>query len=179
MSEHTTKPHGASMRRQRISSWIGGLLASIVLWGILTGWDPESWVVGLPITIGSAMLLDRFAHREAGGFDLVPAVRFAGYFAGSSIASGWDVARRVLSPRLNLEPGFLHYPVNLNSHRARTLFASTVNLIPGTLSVSYDGDVLLVHVFDSTQPNDGGLKKLESLIADVLRDSENRVGVNR
>jgi multicomponent Na+:H+ antiporter subunit E len=59
--------------------------------------------------------------------------------------SNWMMARIVLSPALPVSPHFVLVRTRLRGELARVLYATSITLTPGTLSVSLRGDRLVVH----------------------------------
>lgn len=66
------------------------------------------------------------------------------------LLSNIQVARQVLGPIKKLQPGFVAYPLALQSDLPITILASTIALTPGTLTaeVSEDRRWLYIHVLD-------------------------------
>ena len=59
--------------------------------------------------------------------------------------SNVDVARRVLAPRLRISPVRFEVVAQQRTPLGRTIFANSITLTPGTVSMSIDGDRILVH----------------------------------
>lgn len=70
------------------------------------------------------------------------------------VLSAWRVALLVMSPRMNLKPGILAYPLKVDRDFEITLLANLITLTPGTLSVdvSEDRRLLYVHAIDCSDP---------------------------
>jgi len=66
------------------------------------------------------------------------------------IKANFDVAYRVLHPKLPINPGIVKVKTNLKSDTALTFLANSITLTPGTLTVDIDTDngVLYVHWID-------------------------------
>ena len=77
--------------------------------------------------------------------------------------SAFRVAVLVLSPKMNLKPGIIAYPLSLREDFQITLLANMITLTPGTLSVdvSLDKLNLFVHIIDCSEP-----EKIKQEIAD-------------
>ncbi len=69
-------------------------------------------------------------------------------FIWQLILSNIDVARRVLSPSLPLNPGFVKVKTDLKGDFAKLTLANSITLTPGTLSVDVDGEYIYVHTID-------------------------------
>ncbi len=95
------------------------------------------------------------------------ALRYAAYFAHQSVAGGVDVARRVLSPSMPIDPDIVRYRMRLEPRQARVLFTDTVSLLPGTLSAGIDDTHITVHVLDRGLPVAESLADVEDRVADV------------
>jgi len=59
--------------------------------------------------------------------------------------AAWQVVPVVLNPRLQISPVLVPVHTTLKTNRMRTLFANSITLTPGTLTVELHGDHLLVH----------------------------------
>lgn len=135
------------------------------LWWVLTDGDNTSWIVGAPVIaciVAAIMLAGQVPSprpRLRGWF------RFLPYFLWNSFLGAVDVARRVYSPQLILNPGFVNYPVRLSTEPARVFFANTVSLLPGTLSAELRDDELVVHALDTNRSVARDLAVLEDKVA--------------
>lgn len=61
------------------------------------------------------------------------------------IKSGIDVAKIVLNPKMPISPGFTKIKVPLQMDFTKVLFANSVTLTPGTLTVDIIGDEYIIH----------------------------------
>lgn len=68
--------------------------------------------------------------------------------------SAFKVAKLVLTPNMDLNPGIFAFPLRLERDFEITLLANLITLTPGTLSVdvSEDGRTLFVHAIDCSDP---------------------------
>ena len=76
-------------------------------------------------------------------------------FVYELVLSAWKVAVLVLSPRMDLKPGILAYPLRVDRDFEITILANLITLTPGTLSVdvSEDRRILYVHALDASDPD--------------------------
>ncbi len=84
-------------------------------------------------------------------------VHLARYFWTFFIAlvgANLDVARRVISPKLDIHPALVEVRTALTSDLGKLWLANSITLTPGTLSVDVVGDVLKVHWIDATPGRD-------------------------
>lgn len=61
--------------------------------------------------------------------------------------AGLHVARVVLDPRLPPRPGVVRFRAGLASPAARTLLANSITLVPGTMTLAVEDDMITVHAF--------------------------------
>ncbi len=79
------------------------------------------------------------------------------------IRANLDVARIILHPRLPVEPAIVKYRTFLEGDLPRTVFADSITLTPGTVTVGLDDDVLRVHCLCPYHRE--GLPRLERMVA--------------
>jgi multicomponent Na+:H+ antiporter subunit E len=75
-------------------------------------------------------------------------------FVGEFVLSVIRVSRLVLSPRMQIRPAVIAFPLTVQSDVQITLLANLITLTPGTLTidVSQDRRTLYVHVIDCPDP---------------------------
>ena len=149
----------------------GSVLVLGVLWLILAEGDLSSWVVAVPtILLAGGTLLLWPATRPA-RIRPLGVVQFAAVFAFRCLVAGIDVSRRAFGPRSAIAPGIVHYQLQLPDAASRAFLANTVSLLPGTLSVSIDGDDLHLHVLDRRSDSSQEIAMFERLVARLLHRS--------
>lgn len=143
-------------------------LILFVIWWALTEGTPSGAGFGLVVAFLAALLSVRlfppfhYRLRPAG------TARFAAYFIGRSVVAGLDVARRILSPVLPVRPGYLQFSTRLPEGPPRWLLANTLSLMPGTLTVTLQGERLELHCLDVGMPIDESVRRTEMRIAQVF-----------
>ena len=73
-----------------------------------------------------------------------------------------------MHPRLPISPGLVDYRFRLPPGLSRVFMANTVSLLPGTLSVELEEEILRIHVLDETGAIDEELNVLENRLADIF-----------
>jgi multicomponent Na+:H+ antiporter subunit E len=61
------------------------------------------------------------------------------------IKANFDVAYRVLHPRMPIKPGIVKVRLQLKSEFARAMLSNSITMTPGTIAVDIIGDDLYVH----------------------------------
>ena len=67
--------------------------------------------------------------------------------------SNLDVARRILHPKLPINPGFIRVPMTQKKELAKLVHANSITLTPGTISTDIDTNSIEVHVL-TRKPGD-------------------------
>jgi multicomponent Na+:H+ antiporter subunit E len=87
----------------------------------------------------------------------------------SIIKANIDVARVVLSPRMNIKPGFVAVPLDIESDVGITILANIITLTPGTVTIDVASDrkQLYIHALNVGDP--------DALRHDIKHDFERRI----
>jgi multicomponent Na+:H+ antiporter subunit E len=64
------------------------------------------------------------------------------------VKANFDVARRVISPSLPINPGIVEVKTKLKSKIGRVILADSITLTPGTFTLELDEDSLFIHWID-------------------------------
>ncbi len=129
--------------------------------------------VGVPAAVAATWSSLHLLPPTVGRMRYGALARLIWRLLSQSVVSGGDVARRALSPRLSLQPGYLTYPTRLPPGPGRAVFGALTSLMPGTLPVGTDAAGRLVyHCLDVTQPVAGSLAIDETLLLRVLGEDD-------
>jgi multicomponent Na+:H+ antiporter subunit E len=156
-------------KTESISAYILIFLSSLLLWILLTGsLAAEELIAGLlvalVVSIVSASHVSIFSGLKIHPFAPFSLVNYLVYFLYALVHANFDLARKVLSPSLPINPGMVEFHTTLQSELGRMLLANSITLTPGTLTVDLVGDRLLVHWISI--PEDVDMTDAIHLIAD-------------
>ena len=122
----------------------------LLLWVLLIGnLEKQELLAGVLV---SALITLLFGSR----FGILTGLRFSllvplyilaylGMFMVALVRANLDLAYRVISPSLPINPELVEIKTSLKSPLGKLLLANTITLTPGTLTVDVIGDTLLVH----------------------------------
>lgn len=137
------------MRLKALTHTIGLGLAMLALWLLLSG---HYVPLILSFGVASCALIVFIAHRlDVIDHEAVPLQLRFGYFGylawlGKEITkSNWDVARLVLDPKLPISPTMVWVPATQRTEVGKVIYANSITLTPGTVSVEIENDRILVH----------------------------------
>lgn len=136
-----------------------GLSSAIlyILWIFLISAGNFSWQ-GLILGLFVAGLIAFISSHHLTFLDhlkITPAMplfilRYLGQFLLALLQANFDMARRVLSPQLPINPALVLVKTELKSPLGKLILANSITLTPGTLSVDVIEEGIQVHWVDST-----------------------------
>jgi len=165
--------------RKRVQTGLGprfvnnaGLL--LALWIVLSEGSLSSLYLGVPfVLLAAAISVLRSPVYQR--LNLMGALKFVIVFLGRIVVAGVDVARRAFGPANAIRPGFVDFDLTLPHGAPRAFLAAIVSLVPGTLSVALEGDLLRMHVLDIRADTQSEIAALEALVAGVFISQTNEM----
>jgi multicomponent Na+:H+ antiporter subunit E len=129
---------------------------AVALWSVLFGvwllWSghyvPFLISVGAVCSAGVVLLVRRMGLLDS---ETVPieitarAVLYAPWLLLQIVKSNLDVARRILTPSLPIRPNVIRVRAGQRTDLGRVVYANSITLTPGTVSIAVGGDVITVH----------------------------------
>ncbi|WP_294532646.1 Na+/H+ antiporter subunit E [uncultured Rhodoblastus sp.] len=159
---------GQTPNRARAAGFRAALF--FAFWLAISGWKAADLPVGL--MAAAAATWASLALMPPTGAQVRPRAlaALALHFLRGSVVAGFDVARRALGRKLDLNPGFVTAPLRLPPGAARDAFCALASLAPGSLPVEIDGDTVLIHCLDIKQPVAKNLAAQETLFMRTFHD---------
>lgn len=119
------------------------------LWLVLSGhYDPLMLTFGVlsaGFVVVIALRMD-VVDREGQPVHLTLAVfRYWPWLGWQIVLSNIDVARRILDPRLPIEPTVARLPASQRDALGRVVYANSITLTPGTVAIDVTDDAIEVH----------------------------------
>lgn len=133
---------------------------------------PGNLAVGVLAALGATWVSMRLLPATSGRIRALRLVALLPRFLWQSLLAGIDVARRALAPRLQLQTGFVEYPVGLPRGAARNAFGLVSSLLPGSLPTGEDEAAIEYHALDTAQPVLEQLATEERVLAHALEPGE-------
>jgi multicomponent Na+:H+ antiporter subunit E len=122
--------------------------------GITYFWSPDLFKEGQPM---------RFTPRQLGMF-----LVYMAHLVQNIVVANIHVARIVLDPKLPISPGFILVKTKLEKDLSRILYANSITLTPGTITINLVKDRLLVHALT----NDAAEGVADWYMEDRMREIE-------
>jgi len=84
--------------------------------------------------------------REGVPIEILPRMLlYLPYLALEIVKANLDVARRIVSPRMPIGPRVFRTTTSQKTDLGRTIYANSITLTPGTVSIDIEGDEITVH----------------------------------
>ena len=157
-----------------MKKYVATFLVLYLVYLLLAGFEVQELIVGLVVSILLSFILTKYVNYTV---DIKLPIRvilfvfmYLPVFIWQLILANLDVARRVLSPKIPLNPGFVKVDTELEGDFAKLTLANSITLTPGTLSVDVDGEDIYVHTVDvkgTTQEENK--KNISSLFERILK----------
>jgi multicomponent Na+:H+ antiporter subunit E len=161
----TSTASPASLRATAL--WRGA--AFFLLWMLLMqSLKPSDLMVGLLACVAACWVSLRLLPPSSGCLHFGRLLALLPHFVWESVLAGVDVARRALSPRMPLSPGFVTCPLAFPPGFARNTFATITSLVPGSMAAGEAEGEIVYHCLDTSAPVAEQIWKEERLLARAL-----------
>lgn len=141
--------------------YVMAFLTLLLVYLFLAGFTVEEVILGSLVSAVITVLLARKLDLKIKWDFPIRLIKFVviyiPVFIWKLILANLDVARRVLSIKIPLNPGILKVKTNIKSDIGKLTLANSITLTPGTLSIDVDDDNIYVHTIDVSKfedPND-------------------------
>jgi multicomponent Na+:H+ antiporter subunit E len=125
------------------------LLLLLGIWLLWSGiWVPLIIGFGVLSCVVVVLLCVRMGSIDAEGAPLQVAGRvllYVPWLVKEIVVSSLDVTKRVLDPKLPISPTLIDVPSTQKTDLARTIFANSITLTPGTVSYALEDGHIKVH----------------------------------
>lgn len=132
------------------------ITASLIFlfWFVLSG---HTEILLIVLGIASTGLTIYLSHRmkiidnESFPYQLVPRLlRYSIYLTKQILLANIDVIKRILSPRNLVQPQLTDIPAAKNSDLSKAIYANSITLTPGTVTVELSGEKIKVHALSKS-----------------------------
>ena len=128
-------------------------LVLFAVWIAFTSsFEPAELATGVFVSLIIAFFTNRIFSccglRVLNPLKLIYFLQYFVVFLIALIKSNFDIARRVISPKLPINPGIVSFKTKLNNGFARMVLANTITLTPGTLTMDVLSNKFYIHWID-------------------------------
>ena len=148
--------------------FLGLIVVLIALWTGLSGYytlnKPLIATLGGISILLSGILAYRFDILDREGSPYARLPQLMAYWAWLVIEifkANWVVIKACLRSNLDINPALVKVKTGCESDLARTVFANSITLTPGTVSVEVEGDKILVHALYEDSAGPGAFDEMD------------------
>ena len=161
--------------KAKVRSFLYLLVLSLLVWLALTAtFELQEMLIGIGVCVALSALLNSYYLRL--GLPPLNIKRLA-FFLIYLVVVGWeivkanfDVAYRVVHPKMPIKPGVVVIKTRLKSDIAKMILANSITLTPGTFTLDVGGDRLLIHWINvKTEKTDEATKLIAKRFEKYLR----------
>lgn len=142
-----------------------------LFWFVLSG-HTETLLIGLGIasTLVSVYLANRMRIISGESYPFHLSFRLLTYYvylAKEIVIANYDVVKRVIRPS-TINPKIIHLPANQQTSLGKVIYANSITLTPGTVTLELNDDEVVVHAL-----SDSGAEDLQAgTMANSVPDDE-------
>lgn len=130
--------------------YVATFLVLFLVYVMLTGgFVVQELILGALISVILTLIIAHYVNYTMDWKFPIRIAIFLGWylpvFIWQLLLANIDVAKRVLNPKLPLNPGFVKVPTDLEGDFAKLMLANSITLTPGTLSVDVKDQAVYVH----------------------------------
>jgi len=137
----------------KIKNIFVSFLIAFIFWILLNNsFEPIKLGIGAILSLSLAIIFcsrcDVFSELKLTPVALFYTFVYIFVFLYELVKSNIDVARRVITPSLPINPGIVEVKTKLKSKMGRMILANSITLTPGTLTIDIKDDILYIHWID-------------------------------
>ncbi len=124
-----------------------------IIWlAFTTSLEPAELITGVIVSLILAFFTDRIFSccglKILAPVKILYFIQYFFVFLLALIKSNFDIARRVVSPDLPINPGIVKFKTKLTNGFARMVLANSITLTPGTLTIDVINNNFYIHWID-------------------------------
>lgn len=153
--------------------YVTTFVALLLIYLLLAGFVWSEVILGSIISVVLTVLLAGYLDFRIDVLFPIKLLKFLfvyiPVFIWKLILANLDVARRVLSPKIPLNPGIVKITTDLKGDLGKLTLANSITLTPGTLSIDVEEDAIYVHTVDVKGKNAAeNRRQISSLFEKIL-----------
>jgi multicomponent Na+:H+ antiporter subunit E len=148
------------------------LFLFITWMGLTMSFSVQELTTGFVVSAVIAILYVK-NYPSSGNFRFRPVayILYLVTFLKALVLANWDVAKRVIDPKLPINPGIVAIKTDLKEDYKKLMLANSITLTPGTITMDVQGDTLFIHWIDVTSSDVA--KASEEIAGDFERTLKN------
>lgn len=135
-----------------------------IIWIALTlSFSNQELITGFVVAFTIAYLYTtNYKSTDKFRFRPIIYVQYLIIFIKNLVLSNLDIAKRVIDPKLPINPGIVEIKTELKKDYKKLILANSITLTPGTITIDVKDDTLFIHWIDVTTTD---IKQTTDIIA--------------
>ncbi len=155
------------------------LLGLAVLWLLMSGlYKPLILIFGALSVLLTVFILNRMdkvdGHKLGYDIGIFATLKYLGWLLIEIAKSNWAVTKVILSGKIPDQQKMFEVPVTQKSEIAQVVFANSITLTPGTITVESEDDIFIVHALEFDNSDMAALADMDSRVSAI--ETENAGG---
>ncbi|MFK5880980.1 MAG: Na+/H+ antiporter subunit E [Sulfurospirillum sp.] len=123
-----------------------------LIWmGLTMSFSSQELITGFVVSFIIALLyVKNYESSDKFRFRPIAYIIYLVTFLKALILANWDVAKRVIDPKLPINPGIVAIKTDLKENYKKLMLANSITLTPGTITMDIRDDTLFIHWIDVT-----------------------------
>ncbi len=110
----------------------------------------------------------KIVDPEGHPIHLIPGfLRYIPWFLWAMVKSNIDVVRRIVHPRLPMEPRVIQVAASQKTHLGQVIYANSITLTPGTVTIETDEGIIDVHTLTREAAEDVRSGDMDGRVTDL------------
>jgi multicomponent Na+:H+ antiporter subunit E len=132
-----------------MKKWISTFMVLWLVWVLIAGFEIVEVILGAVAALILSFIISKHVNYSFGFSIIIKLIKFVflyiPVFLYKLIIANFDMAYRVLSPKMPINPKVVKVPTDLKDDFSKLVLANSITLTPGTLSLDVEEDGVLVH----------------------------------
>ena len=132
-----------------MKKWISTFIVLWLVWMLIAGFELSEVILGGAAALILSFIISKYVNYSFGLSVIFTLIKFIfvyiPVFLYKLVIANFDMAYRVLSPKMPINPRIVKVPTDLKGDFAKLVLANSITLTPGTLSLDVEEDGVLVH----------------------------------
>ena len=117
-------------------------------------------------------MAEKDGYKLASELNILKTVKYLGWLFIQVVKSNWEVSKILLSQKVEINQKFIEMPVSQKTDLAKVLFANSITLTPGTVTVETENQSFIIHALNVTDSSMDELKQMDEKVANIERVTE-------
>jgi len=149
---------------------VGAAFLLLLLWSLMSGiYEVHVIILGVISVISVLLIIKKMdkIDNSAIQFNLkpIPSILYFGWLTLEIFKANWQVTKVILSKNPPNMQRFIKIEYSQHSDLGQVIFANSITLTPGTISVEIEPEYLLVHALDYKEEDNASLTKMDRRVS--------------